>query len=121
MNSTLLLQTSSWLLVATALGGLVMAYIRGVRKVNPPSWLAMVHGFLSAAGLTLLAYAAFAVGVPTLAWWGLGALLLAAVGGVVMNLGYHLANVALPMAIVAAHAVLAVAGFLMLLMAAFGS
>ena len=121
MEPKLLLHSSAWLLVATALGGLAMAYVRFGRRENPPSWLAMAHGFLAAAGVTLLAYASLTVGVPTLANWGLVLLLIAAAGGVVMNLGYQLKDVALPAWLVIVHAAIAVAGFLMLAVAAFGS
>ena len=82
LNSTLLLQSSAWLLVITAAGGLVMAFprFRG-RGSNPPAWLAMLHGFLAAAGLTLLAFAALTVGIPGIALAGLALLLVAAGGG----------------------------------------
>ena len=121
MEPSLLLRTSAWLLVATAIGGLAMAYVRFARNANPPSWLAMAHGLLAASGVTLLAYAALTVGVPALANWGLVLLLVAAAGGVVMNLGYHLEGVVLPAWLVTVHALLAVAGFLMLLVVAFRS
>lgn len=82
MNSTSLLQSSAWLLVITAAGGLVMAFLRfRGRGSNPPAWLAMLHGFLAAAGLTLLGFAALTVGIPDIALAGLALLLVAAVGG----------------------------------------
>lgn len=122
MNSTLLLQSSAWLLVVTAAGGLLMAFIRfGRQGSNPPAWLAMLHGFLAAAGVTLLTFAALTVGIPGLALGGLVLLLLAAAGGVVMNLGYHLKDVPLPKWLVGVHAALAVAGFAMVLLAAIGT
>ena len=122
MNSTLLLQSSAWLLVITAAGGLVMAFIRfRGRGSNPPAWLAMLHGFLAAAGLTLLAFAALTVGIPGIALAGLALLLVAAGGGVVMNLGYQLKNLPLPKWLVGVHAALAVAGFAMVSLAAFGT
>ena len=73
-----------------------MAFIRLVQKVNPPSWLAMAHGFLAASGLTLLAYAGLTDRIAGGAMIGLVLLAVAAVGGVVMNLGYHLARKLLP-------------------------
>lgn len=121
MNPTLLLQSSAWLLFVTAAGGLVMAFIRlGKQGSNPPAWLAMLHGFLAAAGVTLLAFTALTVGVPGIALAGLVLLLVAAAGGVIMNLGYHLKDVPLPKWLVGAHAALAVAGFAMVLLAAMG-
>ena len=52
-----MLQVSTYLFGIAALGGVVMGLIRFKSGGNPPSWLAMLHGFLAAAGLTLLAYA----------------------------------------------------------------
>jgi hypothetical protein len=52
-----------------------MAGIRFAGKPQPPTWLAMLHGFLAAAAVRLLLYAYFTVGLPALACW---ALLLAA-------------------------------------------
>ena len=121
MEPSSMLRASTWLLVATAVGGVAMAYVRFARKVNPPSWLAMAHGLLAAAGLTLLAYASLTVGIPTLANWGLVLLLVAAAGGVVLNLGYHLQELRLPAWLVTLHALLAVAGFLLLLVVTFGA
>jgi hypothetical protein len=122
LNPTLLLQASAWLLVVTAAGGLVMAFIRfGREGSNPPAWLAMLHGFLAAAGVTLLSFAALTVGVPGMALAGLALLLLAVGGGVVMNLGYHLKNVPLPKWLVGVHAAFAVGGLAMVLLAAIGA
>ena len=122
MNTTLLLQSSAWLLAVTAAGGLVMALIRFVGKgSNPPAWLAMLHGFLAAAGVTLLAFAALTVGIPGNALVGLAMLLVAAGGGVVMNLGYHLKDTPLPKWLVGVHAALAVAGSAMVFLAATGT
>ncbi len=81
----------------------------------------MLHGFLAAAGLTLLTFAALTVGIPGLALGGLALLLVAAVGGVVMNLSYHLKDVPLPKWLVVVHAALAIAGFAMVLLAAIGT
>lgn len=118
-SSTLLLQTSAWLLGITAAGGLVMGFIRfGGGGHNPPHWLAMLHGFLAASGVTLLAFAAWTVGVPALALAGLLLLLGAAAGGVVMNLGFQLRNRPLPKWFVAVHAALAGVGFLMVVVVA---
>ncbi len=67
MESATMLMTAVVLFTLTALGGLVMAFIRFGGKHNPPAWLAMLHGLLAAAGLTLLAYATFTTGVPATA------------------------------------------------------
>ncbi len=117
MEPLLVMQTATWLLVITALGGLVMAGIRFAKDTNPPSWLAMLHGFLAGAAVTLLLYAALTVGLPRMAVWALVLLLLAAAGGVVLNLGYQLKSMPLPKPVVIVHAVIAIIGFVLLLIA----
>ncbi|MGI9025749.1 MAG: hypothetical protein ACR2GP_09220 [Burkholderiaceae bacterium] len=119
MEPLLVMQTATWLLVITALGGLAMAGIRFGQNKNPPSWLAMLHGFLAGAAITLLLYAALTVGLPRMAVWALVLFLLAAAGGVFLNLGYQLKNLPLPKAVVMVHAVIAVIGFVLLLTATF--
>jgi hypothetical protein len=120
MEPALILKTSAALLAIAALGGLAMAGIRFAGRPAPPSWLAMLHGFLAAAALTLLVYAAATVGLPALALWALALFAIAALGGVVLNLNYHLNAIPLPKSLVVAHAAIAVVGFLLLLVAASG-
>lgn len=116
-----MLQTATILLAITALGGLLMAGIRFSRKHNPPAWLAMLHGLLAAAGLTLLAYAVCTMDVPPTATLALALFLLAAAGGAVMSLAYKWRQRLLPAWLVAAHAIAAVIAFALLLLAAFGA
>ncbi len=120
MEAMQILQTSTVLLAITAAGGLAMAAIRFGGKPAPPSWLAMLHGFLAAAGLTLLAYAWFAAAIPTFAAVALLLFAVAAAGGVVMNLGYHLKGAALPIWLVVVHAAIGVVAFILLALAAWG-
>ena len=121
MEPALMMKTALVLLTVAALGGVVMAITRLGRNVNPPSWLAMLHGLLAGAALTLLLYAYFTVGLPALAGWALLLFLVAALGGVYLNLGYHTKAVLLPKNIVVVHAVIAVVGYVLLLMAALGA
>lgn len=107
------LLTATVLLVIAALGGIVMAGIRLTGNRNPPTWLAMAHGFLAAAPVVLLIYAGFTVGLPALATWGTVLFVIAAAGGIAMNLGYHWKNLPLPTGLLVGHAVLAVIGFLL--------
>ena len=93
-----------------AAGGVVMALVRVGTHDNPPHWLSMLHGFIAAAGVTLLAYATVFAHVPDLALFGLLAFLLAAAGGVWMNLGRHHKNRPIPVSVMLIHAVVAVAG-----------
>ena len=119
MNSVMMLQTASTLLLLTAAGGLLMAFMRIRQKVNPPSWLAMAHGFLAASGLTLLAYAGLTDRIEGGALIGLILLAVAAIGGVVMNLGYHLAHKLLPAWLLSLHIALAAVGTLLVSWAAW--
>lgn len=110
MDTTAMLQTSAILLLLTAAGGVAMAVRRLAQKLNPPDWLAMAHGLLAAAGLTLLIYNAATGDIPGSAVAGLVALLAAAGGGVVLNLHYHLAGKLLPQWLLHLHIALAAIG-----------
>jgi uncharacterized membrane protein HdeD (DUF308 family) len=119
MDSTLVLLTAAVILTVSAVGGIAMALIRFTAGTNPPAWLAMLHGMLSASAVTLLLYASFTTGLPPLAHVALVLFLLAAAGGATLNLGYHWKFLPLPTWLVITHAVVAVAGFLCLLVALF--
>jgi hypothetical protein len=106
-----MLETSAALFGIAALGGLTMAAIRVTQKVNPPSWIAMAHGLLAAAGLTLLAWAVWRVGADNYAQGALAMLLLAAAGG-----AYLMRSTPLPVGFMWGHALLAVLGFGLLLL-----
>ena len=115
-----MVRAATGLFAIAALGGLLMAGIRLAGKRNPPTWLAMLHGLLAGAGLTLLIYAALTVGLSSLALIALALFVLAAIGGVVLNLVYHWKQLPLPVGLMIGHAVLAVVAFGLLLVAAFG-
>lgn len=117
MEPALMMKTSLALLSVTALGGVLMAFIRLGRNANPPSWLAMLHGLLAASALTLLLYAYFTAGLPALAGWALLLFLAAAAGGAFLNLGYHAKAMPLPKGVLLAHGGIAVAGYALLLIA----
>jgi len=88
MEPVLIMKTACVLLAIAALGGLTMAGIRFGGKPQPPTWLAMLHGFL-----------------------------LAAAGGTFLNLNYHWKMLPLPKGMIVGHALIAVAGFALLLAA----
>ena len=121
MEPALILRTSTVLLAIAALGGLVMAGIRFAGKPHPPTSLAMLHGFLAAAAVTLLLYAAATIGLPSMALTALVLFLIAAVGGAILNLNYHWKMLPLPKWLVVVHAVVAVLGFLLLLAATWAT
>jgi len=119
MDAQTMLRTAIVLLAITALGGLLMAGMRFSGRPHPPTFIAMVHGLVAGAGLTLILYAGFTAGMPTGAWGGLALLLLAAVGGLVLNLRYHWERRELPMGLMLGHAGLAVIGFVVLAISAW--
>lgn len=119
MEPMLSMRTAVVLLALTALGGVLMAAIRFGGKPHPPSWLAMGHGLLAGAAVTLLLYDFFTTGLPALAQLGLLLFLLAGAGGVVLNLVYHWQRRPLPKWLVIVHGLLAVAGFVLLAIAAW--
>ena len=111
MDSANVVRCAIALLAITAIGGLIMAIMRFTGRDRPPSWLAMLHGLLAASGLTLLLYTGFTAGLARMVWIGIGLLVLAALGGLVLNLGYHDKQLPLPKGLVLGHAGLAVVGF----------
>ena len=117
MEPASVLTTSAVLLALAAAGGLVMAGIRFIGDRPPPASLAMLHGFLAAAAVTLLLYAAATVGLPRMALVALALFLAAAVGGAILNLNYHWRQLPLPRWLVIVHAIAAVAGFALLVAA----
>ena len=114
MDAQTMLRTAIVLLAITAVGGLLMAGLRFSGHPRPPSSIAMVHGLLAAAGLTLILYAGLASGMPGGGWGGLVLLLIAVLGGLVLNLRYHSEGIELPIGLMLGHAALAVAGFVVL-------
>jgi hypothetical protein len=116
MDAALVMKTSCVLLAIAALGGLTMAGLVFAGKA-PPAPLAMLHGLLAAAAITLLAFAYFTVGLPALASWALLLFVLAAAGGAFLNLNFHWKALPMPKGIVVAHAGIAVAGFVLLVLA----
>ena len=110
MDAAMMIKTAIALLAVTALGGLVMAAMRFSGHDRPPSWLAMVHGLAAASGLTLLLYAALVGGASGMLWIGIGLLVLAALGGLYLNLNFHDKKLPLPKGIILGHAAVAVVG-----------
>ena len=119
MEPILMLQLSVALYVLAALGGLAMAVVRFSRGHNPPSWLAMAHGLLASAALTLQLYAALVGGAPASALLSALLFILAAAIGVWLNLRYHEPRIPLPKGAIVVHALIAVAALVLLLRAAF--
>ena len=117
MNAHTMMTTAAVLFALAAIGGLTMAVIRFRGADRPPSAIAMGHGLLAAAGLTLLIYAAASAGVPGLASVALLILIIVALVGVALNLIYHDKMRPLPKTTIVVHGVVAVIGFVLLLLA----
>lgn len=117
MNALTMMITAAVLFALAAIGGLVMAVIRFGGADRPPSAIAMLHGLLAAAALTLLIYATATAGVPGVAVVALIILIIVAVVGLTLNLVYHDKLRPLPKATIVIHGVVAVVGFVLLLLA----
>ncbi len=98
-----------------AVGGLVLAS-HVLRGQFPPWVLSVGHALLGALGLVLLIVAVFG-GAASPATTALIILVVAALGGFFLA-SYHLRSALAPRALVIVHALVAVAGFLVLLRAA---
>src|SRR5436190_86096 len=109
------MQAAAIVLGLAALGGLTLAAIRLSGTPRPPTWMAIGHGIVAASGLILLGYAAATDGIPQLAQIALGVFVLAAAGGATIFLGFHVKQRALPIPFVLGHGIIAIAGFVLLL------
>jgi len=115
------MQIAAIVLALAAVGGLTLAVIRLRGAPWPPLWLALGHGAVAATGVGLLIYAAISpAGIPALAQVALGIFILAALGGAVLLLGFHLRSKALPIPFVLGHGLIAATGLVLLLLSAFG-
>jgi hypothetical protein len=114
------METATIVLGLAALGGLTLAGIRLSGTPRPPTWMALGHGTIAATGLVLLIYAAATTTVPLLAQIALGVFVLAALGGAVIFIGYHLQEQPLPIPLVLGHGLIAVTAYVMLLVAIYG-
>jgi hypothetical protein len=119
MDAMTMLKIASWLFILAAAGGLLMAGIRFGSGRNPPIFIAYAHGLLAGAGLTLLVYAAAFTSIPSRAMIATVLLLLAAVGGSVLNLLYHWRQQPIPKGLTIGHILLAVLGLASLLLAVY--
>lgn len=115
------MQTAAILFGIAALGGLAMVGFRVSKNQNPPTALALGHGAIAAAGLITLIYHATTstTPVPQMAQWSIGVFVLAALGGVGLFTLFHLRNRLLPVAFMLGHGAVAVAGFVLLLLAIY--
>jgi len=104
------------LFALAALGGVTMAAMRLRGAERPPTGLALAHGALAAAGLIALILAVMNMTDPGAARTALLVLVLAAVGGFFL-FAQHMQKRALPIPVMVIHGLVAVVGFIILLMA----
>ena len=116
MDAPTMVAGAIWLFGIAALGGLVMLFQVFTGRERPWSWLAMLHGFLAAAGITLVVWATVMGSVAGQVNTGLVILLFAAMGGGYLALKYHVKMLPLNKPVVLAHAALAVTGFVLVLL-----
>jgi hypothetical protein len=114
------METAAVVLGVAAAGGLALAGIRLSGSPRPPTWLALAHGAIAATGLGIFIYAAVTTTLPQLGMVALGVIVLAALGGATLFLGFHLREKALPLPLVLLHGVIAVTGYVLLLMTVYG-
>jgi hypothetical protein len=100
-----------------AMGGLILATQRFKGAPQPSLPLAVVHGSAAALGLITLAVAVLGTGAPSLAKVALIVFLVAALGGFYL-IAQHLQKKALPIPVIVVHALVAVTGFVILLVGA---
>jgi hypothetical protein len=113
-----MIQLSLLLFAVAAVAGLTMA-IMHFRGFSPPKpVLAVLHGLFAASGLVVLLLALIKTGFTGKPAIAAGLLVVAALGGFGL-LSWHARNQRLPSALMVIHALVAVAGFLTLLVAEF--
>jgi len=105
------------LFAVAAVGGLVLALQRFTGKPTPSLPLALVHGLVAASGLVALIVFVANDGGVTAAKVALVLLVAAALGGFFL-FSRHLKKIALPIPIIVVHALVALAGFVTLLIGA---
>ncbi|MGH8243990.1 MAG: hypothetical protein ACRETY_11650 [Steroidobacteraceae bacterium] len=115
-----MMKTAAVLLAIAAIGGLVMAVVRFKGAERPPTFVLMAHGLLAGAALTLLVYAAATVGLPGMALAALALLIVVAIVGAALNLKFHAKMLPIPKTPIVIHGIVAVIGFVLLLLAIAG-
>jgi len=106
--------TALVLFAIAALGGVTMAVMRFRGAERPPTGLALLHGAFAAAGIIVLIVAMLSAPNPAQARTALVLFIVAALGGFYL-FAQHLQKRALPIPVILVHALIAVIGFLILL------
>lgn len=105
-------RAASALLAVAFLSGVVMMFIRFGSERRSPPWIVKLHGYAAASAIALLSFGWAQLsytGPATFAWL---TLVLAGLGGLTLNLGYHVRRLPLPEWLVFAHMAVASLGLL---------
>ncbi len=113
------MQAAVIVLLIAAIGGLTLAVIRLRGAPWPPLWMAIGHGVVAATGVGILVYQALTQEIPTLAQVSLGIFILAALGGLVLFLGFHMQRKPLPVPFVIGHGLIAATAFVLLVLGVY--
>jgi hypothetical protein len=113
-----MLVTAIVLFAIAALGGLAMVGIRASRAQNPPTALAVLHGLLAAVAVVLVIVAAANGALPAPGGVALAIFVIVALVGASLFFGHQLKQSLLPLGVAGAHAVGAVIGLILLIVAA---
>jgi hypothetical protein len=115
MGGSTMIKIATLLVALTAGGGAILAGIRFMGADRPPTSMAMMHGVMATAALTLLLYAAFTVGVTPQIQIAIGALVIAGLIGTALHLMFHDKMLKLPIAMILVHGAFGLAGLLLLI------
>jgi hypothetical protein len=77
--------------------------------------MAVGHGVVAATGLAILGYSIYETGAPQLVNIAAAVIVLAALGGATIFIGFHLRNRPLPIPLILGHGLIAVTGYVLLL------
>lgn len=103
-----------------ALAGVTMAVMVARGRSRPPTAIAVAHGAAAGAALVGLGFAVAGGDIGGLGKVALWVFMAAALGGATMFIGFHLRKRALPKPVIAIHGLVAVTGFVLLLIALLG-
>lgn len=102
-----------------AVGGITVAALRLSGQPRPPTWMAMGHGAVAITGVGLLGYLVLIDKVPLLSKIALGVFAIAAIGGAILFVGFHLRTKALPIPLVLGHGLIALTGLAILFLSTY--
>jgi hypothetical protein len=107
------------LFALAAIVGVYMGVLHSRGRTPPPVWAALLHGVLAVIAVVLLLLGVLQVGLgATVHTWALALFVIAALGGLYL-VSHHMRGKPLPGGVIVIHGMIAVIGFLILLVAVF--